>query len=160
MAQGPQEAITRARRALVLDANILLRAVLGRRARDLILRYAEDVALLTPSIAVEDAREYLPVLCATRRWPLAPALEVFEQLLALVRVVEIEFLGHMEDEARARISVRDPEDCRCSRWRWPSTRQSGPRIRTSSARVWPPGPPRRSNCISPGATAESPTVQR
>lgn len=61
MAQGPQKAITRARRTLVLDANILLRAVLGPSARDLILRYAEDVALLTPSIAVDDAREYLPV---------------------------------------------------------------------------------------------------
>lgn len=110
MAQGPQEAITRARRAPVLDANILLRAALGPRVRDLILRYAADVALLTPSVAADDAREYLPVLCAKRRWPLAPALEVLEPLLALVHVVEVEFLGHLESEARARVSVRDAED--------------------------------------------------
>jgi predicted nucleic acid-binding protein len=110
VAQDPQEALTRTRRALVLDANILLRAVLGPRVRNLILRYAEEVALLTPSIAVDDTREYLPALCAKRRWHLAPALEVLEQLLALLQVVEIEFLEHLESQARARISVRDAKD--------------------------------------------------
>lgn len=110
MAQGSQEAVAAPRRALVLDANILLRAVLGPRVRELILQYADRVALLTPSVAVSDAREYLPHLCNKRRWPLAPAIAVLEQLSALVQVVETEFLGHLEAEARARIAGRDPDD--------------------------------------------------
>lgn len=35
---------------------------------------------------------------------------MLEQLLALVQVVEIEILGHLEPEARDRISVRNAED--------------------------------------------------
>jgi hypothetical protein len=37
-------------RALVLDANIMLRAVLGTRIRGLIERYANEVALFTPTV--------------------------------------------------------------------------------------------------------------
>ncbi len=47
-------------RALVLDTNILLRAVLGTRVRSLIERYGSQVALLTPNSCVLETREYLP----------------------------------------------------------------------------------------------------
>lgn len=78
MAQVPE---VRAKRALVLDANILLRGVLGTRVRTLIERYADRLSLVTAQSCVEDARKYLPDLCARRRWPIAPALELLEALL-------------------------------------------------------------------------------
>ena len=44
---------------LVLDANILIRAVLGSRVLRLIETYASDVEMFVPAAAVTDAREHL-----------------------------------------------------------------------------------------------------
>ncbi len=97
-------------RALVLDANILLRGVLGTRVRALIERYADQVLLITPQSCVDDAREYLPELCAKRGWTVAPAVELLEVLLTGVQVVEDALLGELEKDARRRIDARDPDD--------------------------------------------------
>ncbi len=45
---------------LVLDANILIRAVLGSRVLALLLKYVEHVDLLAPGTAFQEAREKLP----------------------------------------------------------------------------------------------------
>jgi PIN domain len=42
-------------RALVLDANILIRAVLGKRVRSLIEQYATQVFLCTPDLCFVEA---------------------------------------------------------------------------------------------------------
>ena len=55
--------------ALVLDANILIRAVLGRRVRSLIETYAEHVRFFTPDACVTSTQEYLPDLAHRRGWP-------------------------------------------------------------------------------------------
>ncbi|WP_256842964.1 PIN domain-containing protein [Ornithinimicrobium cryptoxanthini] len=47
-------------RRLVLDANILIRAVLGRRVRGVITTYAADVEFFAPSIAYDEAERHLP----------------------------------------------------------------------------------------------------
>jgi predicted nucleic acid-binding protein len=96
--------------ALVLDANILLRAVLGVRVRSLIELYAERVTLLTPRSCVEEARKYLPSLCSKRKWDLAPSLELLEAVLTAVEIVENASLAEVEDEAKRRIESRDPDD--------------------------------------------------
>jgi hypothetical protein len=59
-------------RMLVLDANILLRAVLGVRVRSLIETYSGDVPMFVPAHCVSEVREYLPSLCAKRNWEMAP----------------------------------------------------------------------------------------
>src|SRR5580693_1487326 len=47
---------------LVLDANTLIRAVLGRRVRELLERYAvRGVRFLAPEAAFEEASKYLPI---------------------------------------------------------------------------------------------------
>lgn len=43
-------------KALVLDANILVRAVLGKRVRELIEAHAEDVTFFVPELALAEAR--------------------------------------------------------------------------------------------------------
>jgi predicted nucleic acid-binding protein len=44
-------------KAIVLDANILVRAVLGRRFRELLLEHAEHIKFFTPDVAYEDAKK-------------------------------------------------------------------------------------------------------
>ena len=99
-----------AARALVLDANILLRAILGTRVRTLIERYAEQVMLLTPQSCVAETREYLPLLCVERRWDAAPALQLLDALLTGIHVVDNVSLVDVEEEAKRRIASRDPDD--------------------------------------------------
>jgi PIN domain len=53
-------------RALMLDANIMLRGVLGTRVRTLIERYANDVSLLTPQSCVDEVEVALEPLIAPR----------------------------------------------------------------------------------------------
>lgn len=49
-------------KAVVLDANILIRAVLGNRVRELVFEYSETVRFFAPDVAYNDARKYLPQL--------------------------------------------------------------------------------------------------
>jgi hypothetical protein len=52
---------------IVLDANILIRAVLGRRVRQLIDTYAgQGVRFCAPDVAFDDAEKYLPPLLKKR----------------------------------------------------------------------------------------------
>ena len=47
-------------RSLVLDANTLIRAVLGKRVGQLIEQYVGDVDLFAPDTAFVEAEEHLP----------------------------------------------------------------------------------------------------
>jgi hypothetical protein len=65
---------------LVLDANILVRAVLGSRVLSLWRWYVEHVEFLAPDTAFEEARERLPEILERRRLPVAPALAILNLL--------------------------------------------------------------------------------
>jgi predicted nucleic acid-binding protein len=47
---------------IVVDANILIRVILGRRARHLIESYGHATEFFAPDIAFADAEKYLPML--------------------------------------------------------------------------------------------------
>jgi predicted nucleic acid-binding protein len=51
-----------ASRALVLDANILIRAVLGNRVRRILEKYADSVPFYIPESAYSEAEEHLAAL--------------------------------------------------------------------------------------------------
>jgi predicted nucleic acid-binding protein len=53
-------------RAIVLDANILVRAVLGSRVSELLTAHTAQATLLAPDIAFDEAREQLPTVLAKR----------------------------------------------------------------------------------------------
>ena len=59
-------------KGLVLDANILIRAVLGHRVRALLEKYEDEVDFYTPDICYEDARKYTKTASNWREieWPL------------------------------------------------------------------------------------------
>lgn len=53
-------------KAIVLDANILIRGVLGHRVRQLLERYSGNVTFFVPEIAYLEAEEHLGTLIRKR----------------------------------------------------------------------------------------------
>lgn len=97
-------------RGLVLDANILIRCVLGSRARELLLTHVERVAFFAPIECFEDARTYLPDLLSRRGVDPVSAMEVLDHLEGIVRPLSEPFYIGARAEAMARIEARDPRD--------------------------------------------------
>lgn len=94
--------------ALVSDANILIRAVLGRKANGLLLTFNEKVTFLAPDVCVEDAEKYLSHLFEKRNLPYKPTLIILNNLKYLVQIVEKTIYKEFEIEAKKRITIRDP----------------------------------------------------
>lgn len=95
---------------LVLDANILVRAVLGSRVLRLLREYSGDVEFFAPDTAFREARKYLPAILERRRLPAAPAMAMFDLLVVLVQLVGPYAYAPFEAIARERISTRDEDD--------------------------------------------------
>ena len=98
------------RKALVLDANILIRAVLGKKVRSLIMTYCQQIDFFAPSECFHDARKYLPVLLCKRGLAMEPALAVLDAIESIVQAVESEWLDAFESQARIRLKQRDEHD--------------------------------------------------
>ena len=99
-----------AERRLVLDANILIRAVLGTRVRKLIERHSAAVAMIAPDAAFADLDRYMPEIFAKRGLSPAAALPVIERLRAAVYELSVAAYADRESDARARIGIRDMDD--------------------------------------------------
>lgn len=97
-------------KAIVLDANILIRAVLGQRVRELILANAGAVKFFAPDVAYADARKYLPGLLEKRGIEANSAMQVLDHLEALVQPIDAELYSGVQSQALARIAVRDADD--------------------------------------------------
>lgn len=97
-------------RVIVLDANILVRAALGVRVRELILANASAVKFFTPDVAYADARKYLPAILEKRGVDSAAAMKVLTGLEPIVQVVDLEAYVGMQQPALRRIAVRDADD--------------------------------------------------
>ena len=95
---------------IVLDANILIRAVLGKKVRSTISKYANSVQFFTPDVCFADARKYLPALFAKRNLPVDEAIAVLEGLTAIIAAVDANLYSIYEVEAKQRIAVRDIDD--------------------------------------------------
>lgn len=98
------------RRALVLDANILIRAVLGPRVRDLILENADQVHFFTPNECIDDAKRYLPEILRAKGLDPTGAMTLLELLLTHIQGLENEWLEDYAALARSRMTGRDLND--------------------------------------------------
>lgn len=98
------------RKAIVLDANILIRAVLGRRVRELIVDSADVVQFFAPDVAYADARKYLPSLLEKRSIKSEPAMAVLDALESIVRPLELGVYEGLKTQALQRIAIRDADD--------------------------------------------------
>jgi predicted nucleic acid-binding protein len=98
------------RRGLVLDANILMRAVLGRRVRELLERYEDSATFYSPDVCLDDARDYLSQVLEKRGLNVESGLAILEQISQLVVLVDRSLYSDYERLARERIEIRDPDD--------------------------------------------------
>lgn len=97
-------------KALVVDANILVRAVLGTRVREVIETFTGDVLFFVPESAYAEAEEHVAALVTKRGGNPEKALALLRSLSHLVEFVGREVYGEFEVEARERLARRDPED--------------------------------------------------
>jgi predicted nucleic acid-binding protein len=97
-------------RSLVVDANILVRAVLGKRVREVIETYSGDVLFFVPQSAYAEAEEHLAALVAKHGGDPEKALSLLQTLSRLVEIIGREVYGEFEAEARERLALRDPDD--------------------------------------------------
>jgi predicted nucleic acid-binding protein len=97
-------------KALVVDANILVRAVLGKWVRKVIETYAGQVSFFVPEAAYAEAEEHLLALVLKRGGDPEKALAFLRSLAHLVEPIGREIYGEFEAEARERLGERDPED--------------------------------------------------
>jgi predicted nucleic acid-binding protein len=97
-------------KAIVLDANILIRAVLGKRVRELIFDHSQTVKFFAPDIAYVDARKYLPALLKKRGVDTSAAMLVLDCLEGIVQSIDAELYDGMQQQALQRIAARDADD--------------------------------------------------
>lgn len=97
---------------LTLDANILVRATLGRRVRDILSEHASTATFFAPEIAHADAVRWVPHILEDRGKGDAVdgALAYLEQLRHVVLPVPEEAYVERRDDSLARIGARDPDD--------------------------------------------------
>lgn len=98
------------KKGLVLDANILIRAVLGKRVRGLLERYEETAEFYSPDICFDEARCHLPAILERRGLDSTPALYVLDEIAHLVQPIEHSFYQPYEAIARERLEKRDLRD--------------------------------------------------
>ena len=80
-------------KALVVDANILVRAVLGKRVREVIERYAGQVSFFVPESAYAEAEDHLQALVIKHGGDPGKALVFLRSLARLVDLVGSEIYG-------------------------------------------------------------------
>jgi predicted nucleic acid-binding protein len=97
-------------KGLVLDANILIRAVLGTRVRSLLEKYEDSAEFYAPDLCFEQAREHLPAILEGRGIDPRPGLVVLDEIKLVVQPVDRELYQEHEEISRERIGVRDIED--------------------------------------------------
>jgi predicted nucleic acid-binding protein len=97
-------------RPIVIDANILVRSVLGERVRNIIIEHHLAVEFFIPDVCVSDARKYLPMLFEKRKLRSDIAIEVLDNILKLLTIVDIDLYEQRQSEAEERMKNRDIDD--------------------------------------------------
>jgi predicted nucleic acid-binding protein len=97
-------------KAIVLDANILIRAVIGKRVRELILEHVTTVKFFAPDVAYADARKYLPALLKKRGVDASAAMLVLDRHEGVVQSIDAELYEGLKQQALQRIAARDADD--------------------------------------------------
>lgn len=94
----------------MVDANILIRAVLGTRVRAVLELYGERATFIVPESAYLESIEHLAALVVRRGGDAGKALSLFQALSGLFELIGPDVYGEFEGEARERLGSRDPED--------------------------------------------------
>ncbi len=95
---------------IVLDANILVRAVLGTKVSTLLYDYSDSTEYFTTQYCFEEARKHLPAILKRRGGDAKKVLQSLDLLEKTIHAVESAFYESLYDEAYERIGKRDIND--------------------------------------------------
>ncbi len=95
---------------VVVDANILIRAVLGQKVRQLFVAFSDKVAFITPQVCVDDAYRYLPNLLLKRGVDPQQALLFLQELMTIIQVIDDVLLEDYQLFAKKLLRQRDEND--------------------------------------------------
>jgi predicted nucleic acid-binding protein len=95
---------------LLLDANILVRALFGRRVQQILLHHSEIIEFYCPDICFDEARKYIPSISARTGRDPSTGFQLLERLAEIVEPVDRSFYGRYESTARRRMAARDVKD--------------------------------------------------
>ena len=101
--------MTRVAKGLVLDANVIVDAVLGTRVGG-ILDLFNEVRFCAPDVCLNDARRRVREITSKRRIDEKVAFYFLDKIEALLDVIEEKTYSPWEEKARARIQYRDRDD--------------------------------------------------
>lgn len=95
---------------IVLDANILIRAILGERVPQLLQQYQDQTRYFTTTVCYAEVRRHLPTIL--KKWGLDPApfLIAVDTLEKVVAPLEEEIFADFAADAKQRIGNRDEKD--------------------------------------------------
>src|SRR5450432_1651335 len=99
-----------ARKGIVLDANILLRAVFGHRVLHLVETYEDKARFYAPDVCFLDALKYTPLISKQRGFDAELRVSFLHEISRTVEQVDRSLYKHYEPIARERIERRDPDD--------------------------------------------------
>jgi predicted nucleic acid-binding protein len=95
---------------LVLDANILLRAVFGIRVMQLLETYEDVAGFYSPDVCFAEAEKYIPDVAKRRGLNSALARSILQDVTGIIQPVDKSLYESHEKLARERIQRRDPRD--------------------------------------------------
>lgn len=95
---------------IVLDANILVRGILGERVRQLLEKYSSQVQFFTADVCYRDVRRHLPTILEKRGLASEPFLAAVDTLANVVIPLDEEIYAIHKVEAIQRIQERDIQD--------------------------------------------------
>ena len=98
------------KKPLILDANILIRSVLGTRVPALLEKLSPTVRFFTPAICVLDASKYLPEILQRQGIDAKDSMMTLDVVLQSVNVIDEEVYRLYETTARKRMRKRDIDD--------------------------------------------------
>ncbi|HFQ94149.1 MAG TPA: PIN domain-containing protein [Anaerolineae bacterium] len=98
------------KKAVVLDANILFRAILGAKIAEQLNHYKTRIDFFTPAFCYEELRKHVPKIAEAKNLPAGPFNEAIGKLEKVVLPLDEEIYAHKEREAKDRIGERDIHD--------------------------------------------------
>lgn len=97
-------------RGLVLDANILVRAVFGKRVRRILESANQSSIFCSPDRCFEEALRHIPAIATRRLLDAGTALNDFENISRMVEPIGETDYADFRESAMHRISERDADD--------------------------------------------------
>jgi predicted nucleic acid-binding protein len=98
-------------KAVVIDANIILRAAFGKQVAGVLSKF-ENAGFYTPEHCLSEARKNVPVIAKRKKVDISSALQLLDQLIeeGLVLCIDHDSYGGLKERALRRTAKHDPTD--------------------------------------------------